>query len=307
MPEEREHGETLAIVSPGPTGEIPAPTADVLAAVRDSDWTGIANRLSPDHTPWPVIDDAAGAGRHAGGDASDAPAPAAWPELPPGETIDARHVIRTRRSGVTFDPGGTLSLTAFLRILDRTLPRAAAPFDVWSHEPRVHLALFVHRVDDLAPGLYALVRDPAALDRLKGDLRADFSWDRPDGVPEGFPLFGLAAGDLRGLAAQLSCTQEIAGVSVASLGMIADFDRALASDGPAAYPRLFREAGAIGQALYLGAEAEGIRGTGIGCFFDDPVHEILGIEGTSRQSMYHFTFGHAVDDDRLTTLPAYDR
>ena len=42
----------------------------------------------------------------------------------------------------------------------------------------------------------------------------------------------LAEGDLRGLAAQVSCTQSIAGNSVASLGMISDFERSLAEDGP---------------------------------------------------------------------------
>ena len=29
--------------------------------------------------------------------------------------------------------------------------------------------------------------------------------------------------------------------------------------------------------LYLEAEAAGARATGIGCFYDDPVHEVLGI------------------------------
>lgn len=61
----------------------------------------------------------------------------------------------------------------------------------------------------------------------------------------------------------------------------------------------------VGQMLYLEAEAAGLRGTGIGCYFDDPVHEIFGLEGRAFQSLYHFTVGGAVDDPRLTTLPAY--
>ena len=32
----------------------------------------------------------------------------------------------------------------------------------------------------------------------------------------------------------------------------------------------------IGQVLYLEAEAVGVRTTGIGCFFDDPVHQAMG-------------------------------
>ena len=35
------------------------------------------------------------------------------------------------------------------------------------------------------------------------------------------------------------------------------------------YRRLFWECGLIGQVLYLEAEAAGVRGTGIGCFYDD--------------------------------------
>ena len=49
----------------------------------------------------------------------------------------------------------------------------------------------------------------------------------------------------------------------------------------------------------------GIRSTGIGCFFDDPVHHIFGIKDLNYQSLYHFTVGGPVDDNRLTTLPPY--
>ena len=61
----------------------------------------------------------------------------------------------------------------------------------------------------------------------------------------------------------------------------------------------------IGQVLYLEAEAVGMRGTGIGCFFDEPVHRLMGLEALRYQSLYHFTVGSPVQDTRLTTLPAY--
>ena len=63
----------------------------------------------------------------------------------------------------------------------------------------------------------------------------------------------------------------------------------------------------IGQVLYLEAEAAGVRGTGIGCFFDDAVHEVFGLHGRAYQSLYHFTVGSPVEDTRLTTLPPYPR
>jgi hypothetical protein len=61
----------------------------------------------------------------------------------------------------------------------------------------------------------------------------------------------------------------------------------------------------VGQVLYLEAEEAGIRATGIGCYFDDAVHEVFGIDSREWQSLYHFTVGGPVEDGRLTTTPAY--
>ena len=62
----------------------------------------------------------------------------------------------------------------------------------------------------------------------------------------------------------------------------------------------------VGQVLYLEAEAAGAGSTGIGCFFDDETHDLLGIEGHMYQDLYHFTVGTPVEDLRIQTLPAYD-
>ena len=87
--------------------------------------------------------------------------------------------------------------------------------------------------------------------------------------------------------------------------MIADYMDSLTTYGAAFYRSLFWEAGMVGQVLYLEAEEAGIRSTGIGCSFDDPVHEVFGIPSREWQSFYHFTVGGPVEDVRLTTLPAY--
>jgi hypothetical protein len=87
--------------------------------------------------------------------------------------------------------------------------------------------------------------------------------------------------------------------------MIAEFERPLRRYGAWFYPRLFWECGIIGQVLYLEAEAIGIRGTGIGCFFDDPMHSQLGLNTLRYQSLYHFTIGGAIEDPRLRSLPPY--
>ena len=119
------------------------------------------------------------------------------------------------------------------------------------------------------------------------------------------PLYRLGQGDLRAFARTLSCHQDIAADGAFSLGMLARFEPSLRERGAAAYRELFWEAGMIGQALYLAAEAAGVRGTGIGCYFDDVLHRALGLTGHNWQSLYHFTIGCPVDDPRLRTAAPY--
>jgi len=71
------------------------------------------------------------------------------------------------------------------------------------------------------------------------------------------------------------------------------------------YRRLFWEAGLVGQVLYLEAEAAGLRGTGIGAYFDDAVHDAVGLSGRRFQSLYHFTVGGPLEDPRLATEAPY--
>ncbi len=68
-----------------------------------------------------------------------------------------------------------------------------------------------------------------------------------------------------------------------------------------------REAGIVGHLLYLESEVIGMRSTGIGCYFDDPIHELLGFnpKSTLYQSIYHFTLGYPIIDTRISTLPPY--
>jgi len=187
-----------------------------------------------------------------------------------------------------------------LEVIRRPMPWDALPWD-----PIIHLGLFVHRVDGLDPGLYVLARDPGKVDKLKRAMHEQFAWTTPPGCPPGLPLYLLEHGDAKRLASQVSCFQDIAGDGAFSLGMVAEYQEALFNHGPWFYRRLFWETGVIGQVLYLEAEAAGVRATGIGCFFDDPVHQVFGFKDLSFQSLYHFTVGGPVDDPRLTTLPPY--
>ena len=186
-----------------------------------------------------------------------------------------------------------------------TRDRQTIPWDAIPWRPRIHLGLFVHRVNDLTPGLYVLVRDPGRIEALRQAMSGDFLWGGLASCPHGLPLYLLKEGDCRALAARVSCGQDIAGDGAFSLAMLADYADILTAYGAGFYRKLFWEAGLVGQVLYLEAEEAGIRSTGIGCYFDDPVHEVFGISSRDWQSFYHFTVGGPIEDGRLTTLPAY--
>jgi hypothetical protein len=223
------------------------------------------------------------------------------PQPSPGATTAAA-IIRQRRSAQAFDPDGQLDRDAFLAMLDRTIPRRdCPPFDVAIGPTRISLALYVHQVQDVPPGCYAFIRHPDHLESLRAAAAPSFSWTP---VTPDVPLYLLTPRDVRAEAIDLSCRQEIAGLSTFSLGMLARFESEVRHT-PWIYRHLFWEAGMIGQILYLEAEARGVRGTGIGCYFDDAVHAQLRLQDRSWQSLYHFTVGFPVEDPRLQTLPPY--
>jgi len=273
------------------------------------EWFGRANRLSDAHVEWPAIDAAIKATERQTGsvDPIKATDGSAWP-LPssPACNHSAAQLIRQRRSAVDFDGVTPITREKFLAILDATLPRASVPpFDAWPFEPRLHLVLFVHRVTGLDPGLYLWLRAPAEAEALRQAFYAKFKWEAATDSAASAPLYRLGGGDLRDFARTLSCQQDIAADGAFSLGMLARFEPLLRERGAAAYRELFWEAGMIGQALYLAAEAAGVRGTGIGCYFDDVLHRALGLTGRDWQSIYHFTIGAPVEDLRLRTAAPY--
>ena len=313
-PRDREHPDLLAVVAPpddlgAVASRVEAGLDALVALARDGTWAGRPNALSPRHADWPGIEAVAGACRkprtEPAADASGAgtPAPAVASAGEAG-VVDAYRLLRRRRSAQAMDGDASLPAAAFAALLRRLLPGpGAVPGDVLPGPPRVHPVLFVHRVDGLEPGLYLLDRGGAAAGALRSALRPDFLWRRPEAGPGDLPLFLLEPADARAFAREVSCRQEIAAASVFSLGLVADLETL--GRGAWWYRRLLWEAGAVGQALYLGAEVAGLRGTGIGCFLDDVVHEVLGLGGDRFRDLYHFTVGAGLDDARLTTLEAY--
>lgn len=277
--------------------------------IEAAEWSGRANVL--DKQPmyqWPVIDEVAEACLKGITVQQRNPILEERPPRVSSTSEDrAARIFRQRRSAQGFDGETRVSRDHFIRMMDAVLPRQnLAPWTAVPWAPRIHLALFVHRVEGLKPGLYCLPRSGSAIGELKTAMRPEFLWQTVADLPAEIPLHLLIAAKAERTASQLCCQQPIAGTSCFSLGMIAEFESKIV-DQPWVYRELFWEAGAIGQVLYLEAEAAFLRGTGIGCYYDDPVHQLLGLKDRRYQSLYHFTVGGALTDGRIASLPPYNR
>ena len=300
---EREDADLLIAINPRDDATL-AEIDEIPDAFEATDhWAGQANRLDPRPLyRWPVINDVSAAtmGRAPFDPESASP----HPPLPEAAPARAADIILQRRSAQRFDTKFTMGLDPFYRLLDGLLPRPVAPWDVWGFTPRLHPLLFVHRVEGLDPGVYALPRHPEAVAALREALRADFEWQRVDGAPAHLPLVRLLPLNTRAVIRTASCHQAIAADACFAVSMLSEFEPLVRANAWR-YRQLHWEAGLLGQVLYLEAEVAGLRGTGIGCYFDDSVHEMLGITTAQFQALYHFTVGRALTDDRILTSEAY--
>ncbi|MBI1851388.1 MAG: SagB/ThcOx family dehydrogenase [Planctomycetes bacterium] len=271
---------------------------------RTAEFRGVPNVPSPEVIPYHAIDDV-----HAAGALTLPAAHVTLPRLPSTASrpsflkpvaapivmngVDAKSktgagrpihsVVRRRRSAVDHDGIASMSLAEFMLVLSTATRGVPADFlrgTMPDAHFLVHLYAYVHRVRDLHAGLYYYDRVSEALTPLSLE-------------------------DERNAASGLSLGQDIASAACFALSMVADLGTAFAIHGDRGYRFVHHEAGAIGQLLYLGAEALGFQATGIGAFFDDDVNRHLGL-GAGFEVVYHFCVGRAVDDPRLTTRPAYD-
>jgi nitroreductase len=305
---EREHAELLLKISTTSSSTGFIDFDNLRSRSLTGQWYGRANILDKHHLyHWPIIEEVARATE------VDTPLTcAAWvPEAigapaPCETTLMADEIIHRRRSAQMYDGQTGIEAPQLFRILDMLIPRPnIPPWDVMPWQPKIHLVLFVHRVNGLAPGLYIMPRNRQALQNLKSAMLDTLEWLPMESTPRHLDLYRLVKANAQKAAASLTCHQRIASDSAFSLGMLSEFDAALLN-GPWAYKRLYWEAGLLGQVLYLEAEAINLQGTGIGCFFDDPFHEMLGLKDSRFQCLYHFTMGGALNDSRLRTLMPYE-
>lgn len=303
---EREHPGLLLLISTVRERQTTMDTVPLLTRqVKEGPWFGHANRLSRGQIrDWPGIDTVDEATRKPSCREETEQCADSPPLHVTSPDMKAAQIIRQRRSGQRYDGHTFLSKNGFFSLLDCCLFRPGQPpWDLLTWPPRIHLILMVHRVTHLSPGLYVLVRRAEYLLPMRDALRHSFLWEPITDVPH-LPLYRLAHGEMQAVAKHLSCQQDIAGDGAFSVGMLGEFAAAM-TVGPWGYRHLHWEAGILGQTLYLEAEAAGMRGTGIGCYFDDVFHQLLGIQGRQLQSMYHFTIGNPLEDSRLQTRPPY--
>jgi SagB-type dehydrogenase family enzyme len=255
---------------------IPVRTLDPVETIL---FGGQPNRLSEEQVPYPLIERIHSATKLS----TEATIPslgklvpsarAAISVPPPLFTIRSfGEVVRARRSALDFRGGEeSISLSQLATLLSSTKEPLCADFTTARF---VHLYLYVHRVDGLAPGVYRYWPEHAELEKIK-------------------------QGDQRIVAAALSLGQDLAGNACLALSMIGDFENAARNYGDRGYRYVHFEAGAIGQRMYLASEALGLRATGIGAFFDEQVNRYLSLSPELGQVVYHFAIGHPVPDPRL--------
>jgi nitroreductase len=227
-------------------------------------------------------------------------------QLEPSPLYPLRKILHKRRSALELDNSAYMEKKDFYAMLEKCLPEKNPIFNPLSFGSFTHLLLFVNRVKELVPGLYIFLRKPEVKKRFKAAIRPDFLWQKPENCPERLEFYLLMEETLHSFIAQLSCSQRKAADACFTACMLSEFEEPLNRFGSWIYPYLFWECGILGQLLYLEAEAYGLRGCGIGCFFDEPLHEAIGLKGLEFQDLYHFAVGYPLNEIGFVTLPAYE-
>jgi nitroreductase len=211
-------------------------------------------------------------------------------------TQESKEVVLKRRSIHVMDKESSLiTKKEFHTML------LSVAFSLDEKENSAHLVFFVHRVEEYEKGLYILIRNERDKTILQEHMHSNFTWSETDFQG----LYLLQIRDFMMSSKAISCSQDIASDGAFSLGMLSNFSEQLTEFGAHRYKELYWECGAIGQELYLEATSMGLSGTGIGCFLDDAMHDVLGLKNNRFQILYHFTVGRGYVDSRIQTRSAY--
>ena len=292
VPEERERADMLLLVSK--TSEAKDVDVQKLRKSLQDEYFGEANVLSSSRYNWDIlekIEDAVST-THSKFELVKSEANA----LRVCDYESKEIVLKRRSAQVMNKDDASISKVEFEKILLSVSSEVNNP---------VNLVLFVHDVENLPSGLYILLGDKNSKDDLQSSMKDIFLWEKvKDAVDD---LYLLQGGDFKLIAKTISCDQDIAAHGAFSLGMLVEFDKQLVAYGAHRYKELYWNCGAIGQQLYLEATSLQLSATGIGCFLDDILHDVLGIKNSLYQSLYHFTIGRGLVDSRLTNEEPYQK
>lgn len=314
---EAECAECLLAVGPSSTLAEAENVWEILVHTAASGcWMGAPNLLDPKPLyRWPVIDEVNAASKLVS--AKNLVALSAFSNFKSKHDavnidfscskLSAEQVILRRRSAQAYAPEFVLSQADFWQLMnclsdDVNWPGPAAH--------NIHVVIAVHKVEGVTPGFYLLNREGSncakkSFGGLKDSLGRWTDWVEISHQPAIYSLHRMTTANVQRAVGTLDCNQRIATDGAIEIGFLAEFDDALEQFGAAAYRHLHWQAGLLGHRLYLQATALELAGTGIGCFFDDAWHELLGITDTRFQFVYHFAIGQPLHDSRLISLSGY--
>lgn len=298
IPEERELADMLILVSKNDNSIINSEDINiqVIREVLQEKYEGKANQLSLDWHKWDILEKIEDATLSDELEikkyVNDKYASNPYREA----TSLAKDIVLKRRSAqVMNEDDCTISKKEFETIIG----------SIKCDSSNINLVLFIHSVEELDSGLYILIRNKDHKSKLETLLKEEFIWESVD--TNAGELYKLKVGDFKFLAKAISCNQDIASHGAFTLGMLAEFTKQLEQYGSSKYKHLYWDCGAIGQQLYLEATSLNLSATGIGCFLDNILHDTIGLQSNQFQTLYHFTIGRGLVDNRLTTRKPYEK
>ncbi len=196
-------------------------------------------------------------------ESASGPAPAAdatgvaLPALDPPPTRSVQTTIERRCSAARFGPRA-LSAGELGFVLEM-----AAGHQALARAPGVELLLAVHRVQGLEAGLHRY-------------------------QAQGNRLVAVRRGDLREALVDACLGQDKAGSAALACFGVGRLAETAARAGERSYRDLLVEAGAVGERIYLAANAARLRARNLAAFWDDDLNALLGLDGR-REAVVHLT------------------
>lgn len=192
---------------------------------------------------------------------------------PSPSTMRVATAIRRRRSAGVFEPP-PVSLPDLSFVL-----QAAQGNPALERAPGVEVYLAVHAVMGLDPGVYRY-RPPGS----SGSTG-------PTGL-NGHRLVVVHKGELREALVEVCLGQEKAGSAAVGFAMAARLDSSESPLGDRRYRDLLLESGAIGQRIYLAAEAVGLAARNLAAYVDDRFNEVLRLDQRQLFALHLTMLGH---------------